>query len=93
MCKSGNIPHPSLTKARRAVTLTGGTVGHNRERSSSTSSSASSVTPDGVLLSTALDALSDMYEGYVKRDRQLLDEAFETLVGYLEEMRDAVPKA
>lgn len=92
MClPSKMVPQP-LTAAPATNTLAGGTVGHNQSRSES-SFSASSVTPDGVLLSTALDALSDMYEGYVKRDRKLLDEAFETLVGYLEEMRDAVPKA
>jgi len=89
-----------LKTARKVGTLMGGTEGHaddakhHRSSASSAEVVASRVSAKTVQLSSdAHHALSAMIAGYIAHDRALLDSGFEDLVGFCEEMRDAVPKA
>jgi len=83
-----------LTGEARADTLTGGQGGTEHQASSSlTSASGADGQSATRMLATALDALSAMFCGYLDKDRALLDEGFEDLVGIIEEWRDEVPKA
>lgn len=93
-------PFPSqlrkqLTREGLLSTVEGGTVGHEQDSKNPPSASSAEAGPDSdaAVLSTALSALSAMYEGYIAQDREQLDAAFETLVECIEEWRDAVPKA
>jgi len=85
-----------LTREGLVDTLEGGTAGHMVDSKNQPHVSSAEVEPftgDADVLSTALSALSAMYEGYIAKDREQLDSAFETLVECIEEWRDAVPKA
>lgn len=83
----------ALTEGHDPDTLEGGRgVPDNQASSSLTSASGADGQSATRMLATALDALSAMFCGYLDRDRALLDEGFENLVGVLEEWRDAVPK-
>jgi len=92
-CRDG-YSNPSLTKARAKLTLPGGTGGTEVKKSVEDASTPRDVpSADAESMRSALDALTTMYCGYLGSDRELLDEGFESLVGILEEWRDAVPKA
>lgn len=85
-----------LTAEVREATLAGGTAGNTQDAPKG-QTSVSSAVPTSLGLansfSTALDALSDMFEGYLSQDRVQLDNGFERLVELIEVWRDAVPKA
>lgn len=82
-----------LKRLQNAVTLEGGTEGRANSQSSAISASSADEPSLAEEMDTALGALSDMFSGYVAKDRALLDKGFEDLVGVIEEWRDAVPKA
>jgi len=81
-----------LTESPTSDTVEGGTEGSVDNQSSAISASSAPSKSQAEAMGIALDALSGMFSGYVGRDRELLDGAFEDLIGVLEEWRDEIPK-
>lgn len=91
---NNRVPLRHLTHGDHPVILEGGKAGSIQDaKHPSPASSATPTSSDADMLGIALDALAAMFHGYISRDRALLDEGFEDLVGVLEEWRDEIPKA
>jgi len=87
-------PWGPLTRKPNLGTVEGGTEGSEQGSTEPPRVSSADLTSDlASEFSIALDALVDMFEGYIRKDRALLDTGFENLVTVIEEWRDAVPKA